>query len=419
MTLKQAITLCLFLFLLFCFIMPVRGSLDIGYWIGWTDNMKERGFSQAYTIEGLNYNPVFLYVLALYGKLMPTPHDVTANINYLKNFVLIFDFAPVMLLMWWLNKQGRNFFNAFFVLLNIAYLYNTMYWGQVDAIHTAFIFFAIYFAIEEKLALSLLLFLVAINTKTQSIFFLPILGLLWLPQLKGNSKELLKGLAFLIVVQVLIILPFILKGTAGDVWNNYVGAVDYNNGLSMHADNFWYLALWDNGKAPFYASDQELWNGLMLKTWGLIMFFTAATVVLLPLLIKTITKLAKGIRFNFADTEHVFLTAALVTLVFFFFPTQMHERYSHPAMLFMGGYFVLTRRWVMFVLLSYAYLMNSEAVDRCWGIPNYGTLLFDARLIAILYALVIVMGVYRLYKDYSIKTDWEYLKANFAKKSIA
>ncbi|UPT67521.1 MAG: hypothetical protein M0D57_02265 [Sphingobacteriales bacterium JAD_PAG50586_3] len=358
--------------------MPVRGTLDIGYWVGWALNMNTRGFKNAYTIPELNYNPLFLYVLYGYGYVMHTLQNIEENINYLKIFVLLFDFAPVMLLMWWLNKNGRSFFNGFFILFNIAYLYNTIYWGQVDAIHTALIFFAIYLAIEQKLSLSLLLFLLAINTKTQSVFFLPILGLLWLPSLKGNGRQLLKSLGLLVIAQLLIILPFLIGGTTSHVLNNYVGVVDFNHGLSMHADNFWYLMMWDSADLPFLTSDQNQWLGFTLKTWGLILFFAFATVVLLPLLIKAIVNFLQRTRFSLAGCEHILLTGALVTLVFFYFPTQMHERYSHPAMLFMGGYFMLSRRWFMFLLLSFAYVMNLEAVDRSWKMANYNILIFDA-----------------------------------------
>lgn len=399
--------------------MPGRGPHDIGYWVDWAIGIKQVGLANAYTVPTLNYNPVLLYVLSIYGYILPTVQSINENINYLKIPVLIFDFAPLILLMWWLNKNGRNFFSVFFILLNIAYLYNTMFWGQVDAIHTALIFFAFYFAIEEKMALSMVLFLIAINTKTQSIFFLPVIGLLWLPQLKNNGKQLAKGLAWVVVIQLLIILPFIIGGTVKSVWNNYTGVVDYNNALSMFADNFWYLVLWDNDKVPFYASDQQVWNGLTLKAWSLLIFFAAATIVLLPLFIKALVKVIQATRFSFTNIEVIFLTAGLVTLVFFYFPTQMHERYAHPAMLFIGVYCILSKRWLVFGILSYAYLMNLEAVDQCWEIKNHGTFIFDPRLIAILYALVIIMGTYRLYKDYGFKADWVFLKNSFSKKALA
>ncbi|UPT67522.1 MAG: hypothetical protein M0D57_02270 [Sphingobacteriales bacterium JAD_PAG50586_3] len=255
MKLNYGYTICIIFFILLCFLLPPPGDYDTKFWIEWCTAFKVTGLAHAYTIEDLNYNPVYLYVLRAYAAIMPDANSIAANINYLKIVTLLFDFGAVMLLMWWANKHGRNIFLAFFVLFNIGYLYNTFYWGQIDAIHTTMLFGAFILALEEKLIWSVVVFLIALNTKTQSILFLPILGLLWLPLLKGNGKAVAKGLVALVVVQVLIILPFLLKGTAGAIWQNYVGVVDYNRFLSMHAYNFWYLVLWENTEVARHIPD--------------------------------------------------------------------------------------------------------------------------------------------------------------------
>lgn len=416
MKLKQAYIICLFVFVLLCFLLPGPGRFDISFWINWVNGIKVVGLAHAYTVPTLNYNPLYLYVLRAYAALMPDPYDVGVNINYLKIFTLIFDFGAIMLLMWWVKKYGREFFSAFFVLFNIAYLYNTLYWGQVDAIHTTLVFVCFVLAFEKKLVWSVIFFLIAFNTKTQSIIFMPILGLIWLPLLKGNGMAILKGIAWLVIIQVIIMLPFIVAGTAGAVWQNYIGVVDYNQALSLHAYNFWYVLFWDNAEVPRLTADANTWLGVTYKTWGLVMFFTASVIALFPLLLKSIIKGLRAETFGFADAEQFFLTTALVTVIFFYFPTQMHERYSHPALLFAGAYFVLSKRWVIFLFISYAYLMNLEALDKCWAMRNYKTLIFDARLIGILYALAMIIGVYRLYKDYGVKGDISYLQNRLTTK---
>jgi hypothetical protein len=127
----------------------------------------------------------------------------------------------------------------------------------------------------------------------------------------------------------------------------------------------------------------------------------------------------KGHRLGFEQAEQFMLSAALVAVIFFFFPTQMHERYSHPALLFAGAYFVISKRWVIFLFISYAYIMNLESLDKCWKLDNYKTFAFDARLISVLYAISLVYGTYRLYKDYGIKADLRDLKGRFGKKQLA
>jgi Gpi18-like mannosyltransferase len=419
MKLKQAYILCLFVFVLLCFLLPPSGKFDTLFWFNWALGMRYFGLPDAYSIDTLNYNPLYLYVIRAYSYISSDYYTLSKNLPYLKIFTLLFDFGAVMLLMQWLHKNGRDFFAAFFILFNIAYLYNTLYWGQVDAIHTALVFAAFVTAFKEKLAWSIVLFMLAFNMKTQSIIFMPILGLVWLPLLKGNGKAILKGIVAIAVIQVLILLPFILHGTLNKVWHNLVGVVDYNPFASMRAYNFWYLLLWENSDSPRYVSDLNTWMGITYKNWGFIMFCTASAITLMPVFLKTITKLLKSERFGFADAEQFFLSTALITVIFFYFPTQMHERYSHPALLFAGAYFVLSKRWVIFLFISYAYLMNLEALDKCWAVKNYKTLIFDARLIGILYALAMIIGAYRLYKDYGVTQDWQVLKERFGKKAIA
>lgn len=409
MTQRQAYILCLIAFILVCFILPPPGKYDTSFWIEWANGMRVTGLAHAYTIEGLNYNPLYLYVVRAYASLMGDPYDISRNINYLKIITLLFDFGAIALLIHWLKKNGRDFFSAFFILFNIAYLYNTLFWGQVDAIHTTFIFAACVAAYNQKLIWSVVLYLIAFNLKTQSILFLPVLGLLWLPLAKGNIKTIAKGLAILVTIQLVIILPFIFKGTVGAVWHNLVGVVDYNPYTSMRAYNFWYLVLWENTDEPRHTPDTYTYLGLTYKNWGFLLFCLASALSLLPLLFKTLVKWLKNEVFTFADAESGFLAAALVAVLFFYFPTQMHERYSHPAVLLAGVYFVLSRRWLMFVLISYAYLMNLEAVDKCWDLRNYHTLIFDARLIGLMYGVALLIGWYSLYKNYSFKADWHYL----------
>ncbi len=409
MKLKHAYILCLFVFVLLCFLLPQSGRFDTYFWIGWAKDISVTGIGYAYTIETLNYNPVYIYVLRAYDALMGNPEAIERNINYLKIFTLLFDIGAIVLLMHWLSKNGRKYMLSFFILFNLAYLYNTLFWGQIDAIHTTLIFASAIAAFNKKPILSLALFVLALNTKTQSILFLPVLGLLWLPLIKNNFRDVIKGIAVAVLVQFIIVLPFVLKGTAAHVWHNYTGVVDFYPKVSLRAFNFWYLILWEKTDVVKEISDTTVYAGLTYNNWGFIMFCIMAVISLLPLLIKTIIKWKKNEAFAFADAEMFFLSMMLITVVFFYFPTQMHERYSHPAVLFAGIYFVLSRRWLIFLFISYAYLMNLEEADHAWKLGAYSTLAFDARLIAILYALAMFIGIYRLYKDYNIKEDWRFL----------
>jgi len=419
MTLKQAYIICLLVFVALCFLLPQPGRYDTSFWVDWARGMQTTGLAHAYSIDDLNYNPLYLYIIRAYAYFV-SPEGVEPNINVLKILTLIFDVGAVMFLMRWLKQNHVDFFAGFFILFNIAYLYNTLCWGQIDAIHTTLVFVAFVMATQQKFTGSVLFYLLALNVKTQAILFLPPLLLLWLPLMRlTTAKTYVKTLLWVVGIQTLILLPFILKGTIGNVWDNLVGVVDYNPFLSMRAYNFWYVAAWEvEPDIPRHIADTNTYFGIAAKTWGFVLFFISSALALLPILLKAIIYTIKRKTFAFANAELVFLALTLVAILFFYFPTQMHERYSHPAVLFAGIYFVLSRRWVIFLFTSYAYLMNLEAVDKCWKLKNYHTLIFDPRLIAGLYGVAIALGILQMYRSYNFKGDWvEFKEALFSKSS--
>lgn len=410
MPLKQAYIICIAFFVLLCFALPLPGGHDTMFWVNWIKGMQKISFAQCYTIDTLNYNPLYLYVLNAYGTLMPE-NAVHPNINYLKIFTLLFDVGSILYLIHWLNKNNINFFAAFFILFNIAYLYNTLWWGQIDAIYTALGFVSVVAAIEKRFTASVLFFILAINVKTQAIIFFPVLGLLWLPLLRqARLSFYLKTIVWVVVLQALIFLPFIMSGTLEAIWHNYVNVSNYYKVVSLKAYNFWFICMWEHNSDILYNTPiTNTFIGVTYKTWGILLFFIFTAIVLLPLLIKTLLYSIKRKAFSFANAGQLFLGLTLGVLVFFFFLTQMHERYAHPAILFAGIYFVLSRRWSIFLLTSYAYVMSLETSDRCWKL-NYGTLIFDPRLLASAYAVAIALGIWDMYRRYNFKGDWVELK---------
>ena len=65
-----------------------------------------------------------------------------------------------------------------FYLLNIAVLYNTLVWGQVDEIMTFFVALSLYFLMRDQPRWAMISYLLAINLKLQSIVFLPLILLI-------------------------------------------------------------------------------------------------------------------------------------------------------------------------------------------------------------------------------------------------
>jgi hypothetical protein len=129
---------------------------------------------------------------------------------------------------------------------------------------------------------------------------------------------------------------------------------------------------------------------------GLLLFFAASLVVMTPLIMRIIRQPVDPASRVPLSKEILFLTAALVYILFYYFNTEMHERYSHPAFIFIVAYAFLTRDFTSLALFSVAYFLNLEST--LVQVPiSHGTLIFDYRFISALYALTIFYMVWRLY----------------------
>ena len=121
-------------------------------------------------------------MLFAYGRLAGSAAAIIRHRHELRAFTLLFDFAGALAAVSVVEGHRRRFWlSLLLLLLNGAYLYNTLIWEQVDAIYTCLSFGAVLLALRRRLVGSVLLYLVAFNMKLQAIIFLPALLLLWLP----------------------------------------------------------------------------------------------------------------------------------------------------------------------------------------------------------------------------------------------
>ena len=151
--------------------------------------------------------------------------------------------------------------------------------------------------------------------------------------------------------------------------------------------------------------DFNTWMGLNYKTWGLIM--TAATLLLVffPLLL-VLYKRWKGQMVTY-DLEDAAGLLGLSVLAFFFFSTQMHERYTFPAFYFIAFIALQSRWWWLFGVFSMAYLLNNERALPHFlnGVP---TILSSPPAVAVLYLIVLVSVLVRLWmpKKSAVRTGF-------------
>lgn len=386
---------------LFLIFTPITGnSWDIDCWKRWAMYIHNHGLANVYESDS-DYLPLMHYILAIFAWIQGSDVNINLNIHYLKCVVLIFHFLSGYLFGRLIDNTNKGSYYtvlcSMFYLLNIAVLYNTIIWGQVDAILTFFLLTYVYFALQKRPVLSLLFYTLALNFKLQAIIFALILVLLLGPLFmrRPTARMVFSWFSIPILVEMVILLPFLINGQVHSVWNVITESVGKYPFVSPSAYNFWELTLTGQlNRMP----DSIQWMGLSYKNWGLIMFFVFGAIALIPLFNMVFIRYNKSRIENTQFNQVVILTCAIIPILFYFFNTQMHERYTHPALIFFILYSVKSKAPIYAVIACSAYFLNLEVILKFVKLPNYDTVIFNRDFIAGLYLLLIIITTVKLYK---------------------
>lgn len=389
----------LLVFLLFSFLvfllpyLPGHG-FDNQCWQDWAWFNYTNGLRNAYG-SGTNYLPLYHYILWGYAKLVGNADHLGVYINNLRAFTLLFDIIGLWLVYRWIDRRWPFYLLVLLNMLNLGYSYNTLIWGQVDGILATLVFASIFLAAKNKLVWSAVTIVLALNMKLQAIVFIPVWGLVYLYYWAEEKKwkQLVVSIFAMAGLQLLILLPFMqTENGLQQIWKVVISSAETFPKVSMNAFNFWHLFTTID---PWQTNDENIYfAGLSYRKAGLLLFFAASFFVLFPLLRKVWLKwLDKPVTLL---KEEIWLTGALIGLLFFYLNTQMHERYCHPAFIFLTAYAFYTRRFFAYIVFSIAYFLNLEKVMQTLHFNNYSTLLFSYKFIAALYLLAIVSLVIEL-----------------------
>ena len=415
---RQAVYTFLLFTLLLLLVPHAAHESDMSFWVAWAKDIFYHGLGNVYQSPSNSYNPLYHYILWLYGWLMGNPANIVYYSHWLKAFTLVFDFAGAFWAASLVRERDRRFGLVLLLLLNIGYLYNTLVWMQVDAIYTLFVFGAIVLAVRQRAVFSMLCFVLGVAAKPQAIIFLPPLLLLWAPLWWQQPKRLGLALVAGAALMTLILAPFIWfadENYLPRILEINLGAANFFPYLSMNCYNIWYLLAPDVD--PSKASDGEEILGLAYRVWGLLMFFVASAVALLPLLLVMVRNLrrpavpaAERITATQSDLPLILLSCGLIPLLFAFFNTQMHERYWHAAVLLLAAYGFLRRDYALYAVVSVAYFLNLEGVLRFLALKEYSDTVFEPWCAAYLFAFAIGLGLFKLYRLTAWRTEWHLIK---------
>lgn len=384
------------LFIIGCLLAPnlyVWGNNDRNCWITWSNYINHFGIQNVYRLE-VDYPPLWHYFLWLFGKSNPTPESIYLKIYHLKYLVFFVEILSVYTVYRVLKAHDikNALLLSILILGNIAFWYNNFLFGQMDGVHTAFAFISLTFALYRRAALSLIFLVLCINFKFQGIIFLPIIALIIFSEIKKYSfSKILKTILPAVILQTLILLPFILSGDIKLAIHSFTDSVGRYPYVNMGAYNIWWLIF----KNPQLINDSIGIFNFSYNSYGLMAFFGLSGLVLLPFGLKSLNLFRKNIdvAFNF---ENSLLVCVLIILFFFYFNTQMHSRYSHPIVLFAGALAMLRKDIVRFFLVSLGIFLNMEGASKILkgNIAEFEIFWFQPWFVSLIFLAIIVLYFY-------------------------
>ncbi len=373
---------------------------DIQFFIKWATAIKNNGLSHIYSPNNqCDYMPGLLYIFKVYTSFISDVSSIPQTIHYIKCFPLFFEVLAIFLIASEIKKSDYKIFVFIVGVLNIGYLFNTLYWFQIDGWVSSFMFFSFYLILKKQLKWSVLVFVLALNIKFQAIILLPLMGLMWLSELK-NFKHGLILFAIAVFTQVLVILPFLINGSAKYIFQNVFNTYDLFPYVSLNAKNIWFLIV---DGSPRHIKDTDAFWGLTYNKWGLILYVMSILYVLVPLIYLRFFKKISILELK----KFLILSALLLCYFFFYFNTQMHERYVHYSMIFVVYYCLSNSKWLVFFLFSLAYFLTLDEFMQVQKSLRNFLFLFNAQFLSVLFTLVLFYFIIVFYQNFkSLKREF-------------
>ena len=322
-------------------------TIDMNNWVAWSGMLGRAGPLKFYSLPGwTDYTPGFLYHLWLLGVIDKSLHFGASLYPFLVKLpVIVADIGIGLLLYKILLK--KNFKLAVFAFLaytvNPVVMFTNSIWGQTDGLIAFFLLLSAYLlAGKRDILLSSLFWVLALFVKPQALVALPILFIYLL--LGKKPKKAIFFILFSLVFIFLIGLPFFASSDPILGLPKLIAIMSNESPFtSVMAFNFWALV------KGMWIPDSGTFLGIKYVYWGAA-FLTGALGLVL----------ARTIKFG-KTPQNLYISLGLAYLVFFLFPTRVHERYilvSLPFFLLSAGLMYSKIEFVLFFFLSGLALIN-------------------------------------------------------------
>lgn len=325
--------------------------IDINDWIGWSTRLVEVPFSQFYDAWS-DYLPGYLYVLWFLGHLNNFLYNtgLTIPLEIIYKFPAIIADIALVLVSYKISKkffdQKRALLVATILAFNPAIFANSALWGQVDVINTLFYILTLLALLKKRILLTGIFLAISLLIKPQGVVLLPLVFLLVIKE-KWQLTEFFKGTAVFLLVYLGGVAPFSNKfNILQFIFERYSVSLNQYQYTSLNAFNFWAVG------QRWWLPDSQIWLGLSLHFWGIVMFALVSVVVLWKF----------WQNYGGENKDKFFLVNFSMALMFlgsFILLTRVHERLLLTSLIFLMLAVIFKKElWFFVLILSVTYVLN-------------------------------------------------------------
>ena len=359
-------------------LLPNRGfTADLHAFDSWMRAALDYGVAHISEHVWCDYLPGYLYLLKAVGLLWkgatgqpPPPFGSATQQMLLKAIPALADLGGAWVLYRIAGTRLRPAAAAAIGIsyaLNPAILFNSAVWGQADSVIALLMLLAVWSIGCGRVAAGFAVAAAALMVKPQAVVIVPALALGAL-YVRGWRALIAAPLA-VVLASVVLLLPFFTAGRIGWVLQMVDLAVGHFPVVSMNAHNVWWL-VW--GKESPHTSDMMRFGNALFSYRAL------GTIMLGVMTLLVLWRMWVGLRTRPGEPLPVLCEAgALQVLAFYLFPTEMHERYIVPALIFLAA----TAIWKPRVAWVYALTSATTLLSLACVFPEYTPVLRDSHAV--------------------------------------
>lgn len=301
---------------------------DIGVYLQWMRSIDRDGLLYGYSDHTILYPPMYpviLWLLSFVFHFFRIPmHELSVVSTFLlKVPSVLFDIGIVAVVFRLVRSQKKEAAIAWtaglLYWLNPAVIYDGSAWGQIDSMPIFFAVFVIASYVWKLPIASGAMLALGIFSKPTVIMLIPLVSLLWM---RISLRSLATFVVSALVTFVVIHIPFFLSGQWPRIFEVYMGSVGFVTSLSHNAWNLW----WPISRVVHIPDTAVFFtfHGVTMtyRQTGMMLLAMSQVVLLYAMWRRKLT--LSGISAAFA----------FVWFSFFMLPTEMHERYAFPAVVF-------------------------------------------------------------------------------------